>query len=83
MDLETVIQSEMSQKEKNRYHMLMHICGIQKNGVDNLICKAEIETLVENKCMDNEVEMGGWSELDQDMHIYRYTIDTMYEADHY
>ena len=26
MDLETVIQSEVSQKEKNKY-ILMHICG--------------------------------------------------------
>ena len=30
MDLETVIQSEVSQKEKNKYHMLTHICGILK-----------------------------------------------------
>ena len=44
MDLETVIQSEVSQKEKNKYHILLHICGIQKNGTDELICKAEIET---------------------------------------
>ena len=28
MDLETVIQSEVSQKEKNKYHILMHICGM-------------------------------------------------------
>ena len=28
MDLETVIQSEVSQKEKNRYHILTHIWGI-------------------------------------------------------
>ena len=28
MDLETVIQSEVSQKEKNKYHILTHICGI-------------------------------------------------------
>ena len=28
MDLETVIQSEVSQKEKNKYCILMHICGI-------------------------------------------------------
>ena len=28
MDLETVIQSEASQKEKNKYHMSTHICGI-------------------------------------------------------
>ena len=27
MGLETVIQSEVSQKEKNKYHILMHICG--------------------------------------------------------
>ena len=28
IDLESVIQSEVSQKEKNKYHMLTHICGI-------------------------------------------------------
>ena len=28
MDLETVIQNEVSQKEKNKYRVLMHICGI-------------------------------------------------------
>ena len=27
MDLETVIQSELSQKEKNKYCILTHICG--------------------------------------------------------
>ena len=30
MDLETVIQSEVSQKEKNKYCMLTHIYGIKK-----------------------------------------------------
>lgn len=28
MDLETVTQSAVSQKEKNEYCLLMHICGI-------------------------------------------------------
>ena len=28
MDLESVIQSEVSQKEKNKYRILAHICGI-------------------------------------------------------
>ena len=28
MDLETVIQSEVSQKERNKYRILMHIRGI-------------------------------------------------------
>ena len=44
MDFETVTQSEVSQKEKNKYRILVHICRIQKNGIDDLICKAEIET---------------------------------------
>ena len=44
MDLETIIRSEVSQKEKNKHRMLMHICGILKNGTDALVCKAEIET---------------------------------------
>ena len=29
MDLETVIQSEVSQKEKNKYRILTHKCGTQ------------------------------------------------------
>ena len=28
MNLEPIIQSEISQKEKNKYSILMHICGI-------------------------------------------------------
>jgi len=28
MDLEAVSQSEISQKKKNKHHILMHICGI-------------------------------------------------------
>ena len=27
MDLETVIQTEVSQKEKNKYRILTHVCG--------------------------------------------------------
>ena len=30
VNLESVIQSEVSQKEKNKYHMLTHIYGILK-----------------------------------------------------
>ena len=44
MDIESVIQSEVSQKEKSKYCIITQVCGIQKNGIDDLICKAEIET---------------------------------------
>ena len=43
MKLEPVIQSELSQKEKNKYCMLIHIHGIQKNGTDEPICRAGIQ----------------------------------------
>ena len=42
MDLEPVIQSEVSQKEKNKYCIVMHLCGIYKNGTDEPICRAGI-----------------------------------------
>ena len=52
----------------------------EKNGTDDLIYKAEIDTDVENKHMDTKGGGGGWDELgDWDWHIY--TIDTMYKID--
>ena len=36
MGLESVIQSEVSQKEKNKYHMLTHIYGILKTNKQKL-----------------------------------------------
>ena len=43
--------------------MLTHIFGIQKSGIDDLICKAEIDTDVENKYMDTKGGSGEWDEL--------------------
>ena len=42
MDLESIIQSKISQKERNRY-TLMHAYGIQKIGTDEPISRAGIE----------------------------------------
>ena len=72
MDLETVIQSEVNQTEKNKYHILTHICRIQKNCIDDLICKTDTD--MENKHTDNK----WWDKLgDWEGHIY--TIDSMYK----
>ena len=38
------LQTEVNHKEKNKYHMLMHIYGIQKNGTDEPICRAGVAT---------------------------------------
>ena len=69
MDLETVIQSRVSQKEKNKYRILMHVCGTQKNGTDEQGWRAEVETQLqrtnvwtprgENRCGEWD-ELGDW-----------------------
>ena len=43
MKLEPVMQSEVSQKEKHQYGILMHIYGIQKDGNDDPICEIATE----------------------------------------
>ena len=43
MNLDPIIQNEVSQKEKNKYHILRHIHGIQKDGTDEPICSAIME----------------------------------------
>ena len=43
MNLEPIIQSEVSQKEKDKYHILMHIYGILKNGSEEFIYRAAME----------------------------------------
>ena len=44
MKLEPIIQSEVSQKEKHQYSILMHIYGIKKDGNDNSIYETAKET---------------------------------------
>ena len=41
MKLELIIQSEVSQKDKDHYNILTHIYGIQKDVNDNPICRTE------------------------------------------
>ena len=43
MKLEPIIQSEVSQKEKHQYNILMHIYGIQKDGNNNPVCETAKE----------------------------------------
>ena len=45
--LEPVGQSEISQKEKNKYCALTHIYGIQKGGSEEPIYRAAMETQTE------------------------------------
>ena len=43
MNLEPTIQSEVNQKERDKYHILIHIYGIQKNGTEEFTYRATVE----------------------------------------
>ena len=43
MKLEPIIRSEVSQKEKDKYHILTHIYEILKNGTEEFTYRAAME----------------------------------------
>ena len=43
MNLEPIIQNEVSQKDKDKYCVLTHVYGIYKNGTEEFICRAAME----------------------------------------
>ena len=77
MNLESVIESQVGQKEKNEYHILMHICGIQKNG------KQLIPLQSRNRDIEQMYGYQGGREVGKNrgIEIDIYTIDTMYKID--
>ena len=44
MDLEIIILSELSQTEKDKYHIISLICGIKKSDTNELIYKTETDS---------------------------------------
>ena len=47
MKLKPIIQSELNQKEKHQYSILMHIYGIWKDGNNDPICETAKETQIQ------------------------------------
>ena len=47
MNLEPIIQSEVSQKEKHKYRILTHIYGIWKDGTNDPTHRAAKETQIQ------------------------------------
>ena len=63
MNLEPIIQSEVSQKETNKYCILMHIYGIQKDGTDESICRAVMVTQHREQTYGHSRGQSGWKAL--------------------
>ena len=56
MDLEDIMLNEISQKEKDKYHTVSPVCGIKKNGTNELIYKTEIESQMQK----TDLWLPGW-----------------------
>ena len=52
MNLEPIIHSEVSQKEKDRYCILMHMMESRKIKTEEFIYRAAMEKDIENRLMD-------------------------------
>ena len=61
MNLEPIIQREVSQKEKNNYRTLMHTPGTPRDGTDEPLCRAAVEaqTLRTGPCTQEGREREG------------------------
>ena len=70
VNLDPIIQSEVSQKEKDKYHILTHIYGIYKNGTVEFIY-SNGETDIENWLMDmgRGVESGIYGKSNMETYI--------------
>ena len=72
MNLEPIKQSEVSHKEKNKYCILLLVCGIQKNGTDELNGKAQ-----RHRCGEQTYRYQGGSRGGMNWEI-GIDIDTLY-----
>ena len=57
MKLEPIIQSEVNQKEKDKYHILTHIYGIQKDNTNDSMQGSRGD--IKNRLLDIVGEEGG------------------------
>ena len=62
-NMEPIIQSELSQKEKDKYYISMHIYGIQKDSTGYPTCRAATKTQTEEQTFGLSGTRRGWDDL--------------------
>ena len=82
MNLEPIIHSEVNQKQKDKYHVLMHIYEIQKDGSEECINRAAME--IQTQRIDLQTrERRGEGEMHGESNMETYTtickIDRQWE----
>ena len=74
MNLGPIIQSEVSQKEENKYCISTHIYEIQKDGTDESVHRAAIDEHIENRFMDKGRGEKGEREINGESSMDAYTL---------
>ena len=82
INLEPIVQSEVSQKEKNKYLIVMHIHRIQKNGSEEFTYRAAMEKQTQRMTyghgkMEGEDEM--YRKSNMETYITLCKIDSQWE----
>ena len=57
----------------SRFQFKYHICGIQKNGIDELVCKAETETQMQRTNVWTPMGESGGGGMNWEIGIDMYT----------
>ena len=78
MNLEAIIQSEASQKEKNKYCIIKHMYGIWKDGIMNLFAGQERRHKHKEQTFGHSGGRRGWDDL-RNMCITICNIDSQRE----
>ena len=52
MNLQPIIQNQISQKEKDKYHILTHVYGIKKHSTEEFTYRAAMEKQTESRLVD-------------------------------
>ena len=80
MNPEPIIQGEVSQKEKNKYHIVTHIYGLQKVGTDEPICRAAVDSQTQDRLIDmgqgEEGEGEQYRESNMETYVTIWKIDS-------
>ena len=70
MNLEPIIQSDVNQKEKDKYRILMRIYRIQKNSTEEFIYRATV------KKQTQRIDLWTWGEGGEDLMHGKSNMET-------
>ena len=79
INLEPTVQSEVSQKEKDKYCVLTQVYRVQKDGTDEPICRAVMETQTQRIDLWTVGEGEGGMNGESSIHITLHKIDNQWE----